>query len=149
MRLARRGNVREHEDMNKIVLSYPFLFYSFYRFYLTKRDFAKDWPQGWAVSALSAFSAFFVTAIDYELQRNGIPSISTFFKALPYFKSLYWLLFCVCMGNFIFFFWGKRWQKYVDRYDSLPADVKQLNYWLSGCVVALVFCFLIYQIGNI
>ena len=133
----------------KIVVSYPYLFYSLYRFYLT-REFSNDWPQGWSVSALSAFLILLVIIIEFELSKYNItiPPESTFVW-LSYVNGYIWSAILVCIINFIFFFQGKRWKKYVKRYDTLSEDDRMINHCLSVFILVLMFCFYIYELFTI
>jgi hypothetical protein len=126
--------------MDKIKISYPFLFYSLYKFYLTKWDFSKDWPQGWAVAALSMLVAlvlkvFELLFIEFHLLD---PSSLTLFNLLPKPLQASWGLILAFVVNYYYFLSGRKWVKYVSKYDELVEDVKRKSYWGSFIIIILI-----------
>jgi hypothetical protein len=134
--------------MGKVIISYPFLYYSFYRYYLTKWEFSSDWPQGWAVVALSMLIALSVAVVELSLAKFGVRSFS-YMPSLPWvFEEIQsaWAFILAMIINFYFFFAGNRWSKYINCYDSLPEQTKIRSHWASVIVIATILAIFFIRI---
>lgn len=127
------------ESMRRVIISYPFIYYSLYRYYLTKWEFSSDWPQGWAVVALSMLLALLVKAIELTLSKIGITPLATdLLSSLPAVLISGWAFILSMLINFYVFFVQKKWLKYVQRYDNLPELIKWRSHLASGVIIAII-----------
>lgn len=87
------------------VISYPFLFYSLYRFSSTKWGGNRGAPHVWAVSILCVLVSFAFMTVEIALRKNGISTLSeiNLFPFLPESISSFWPFVAIVIFNFFFF----------------------------------------------
>lgn len=125
--------------MKRKVFGYSFLFYSFYRYYLKKWEFSSDWPQGWAVAALSMLVSLAAMGLKLMLIKHEILSSAELLKG-------FFILLISLAVNSCYFFYNKKWAYWVGKYDAFSKNEKVVSYWISGGVILFVVVFYFYQI---
>lgn len=124
--------------MLKIAFGYSFLFYSLYRYFATKLDLSRDWPQGWSVIALSGLITFVYLTVRLTLIKVEVLSVnpsSQFSWVSSHFYDIGIYLLALAL-NSLYFFGERRWLRYVQIYDSLPGRSRILGHTVSGLAVA-------------
>lgn len=119
--------------MQKTVNSYQYLYYTLLDFYRGKWAYSREWPQGWAVVAISTLVAlvFWGSTIWAHSLGFSILEVNNWFSWLPRtFQSGWFFILALCANGY-YFLVGNRWKSIENRCDKLPASVKQRRHQFS------------------
>ncbi len=130
----------------KFKFGYKYLFYSFYVYYKYKWDMSKDWPQGWAMFAMSFVFIVLISIILMLLDIKGVSLASIVpFKdsSIPGYVKNSWLGVTIIIINNLFFLKKRRWEKLVVEFDSLDKEVRVFNHSISVVFIITLLLMLL------
>ena len=129
--------------MSKSIISYSFFFYSMYRFCATKIGGRREFPQIWAVAYMCFWGNVVFLTLDMLLKYLGIPNLSSIslLSSFTLSQKYIFVLVCITLFNFYFFFSRKRWFKYVGDFDQISSKLKMKGYVFVSFSVLVIFIF--------
>ena len=125
--------------MKKYIFVYSLLFCSLYTYYLKKWDYSKDWPQGWAVAALSMLGLLFLIGVQLMLVKFGLLEVENSVNNVV-------VLLAILLINTLVFLRKKRWKTLIYCFNERSEKERLISNLISAFLIVLTLIFYFYQL---